>query len=148
MRAFLLSAAVLTAFAAAPSAAFDNASTARAVRSAGLMGRWAWECDYNASETNHWVTVAVGRDGVVATTETSGEWSSVYRLSSARRLANGDLVTRSTWDGDGRVHDITYRFRNGRQAIWSSVKLPDRVLVRNGVITGNGQPSRWYERCA
>jgi len=147
MRPLLLALAVAAAAVGPAAEAADNAAIARVVRQAGLMGRWSGDCRRAVSPGNPWITVAVGKDGRVTTAENNGQYNSVYRLSAARILRNGDLATRSTWDGDGIEHEIVYRFRGGRQQVWSSVKVNGRKLVVDGVITGNGMPSRWWTRC-
>lgn len=146
MRAAMLALAASLALAGAARA--DDAEVRRTLERAGLLGYWADNCQAPAGEDNRWTTILPGRDGVVRSTETSGSWSSVYRVVDAERLPNGDLFMKMIWEGDGMLHGIVYRLRGDRFRIWSSTKLPaGRKLVVDGVVTSNGRPNSWSNRC-
>lgn len=145
MRALIL--ALVSALALAGPAGADDADV-KTLRQARLIEYWADNCQFPASETNRWTTIQPGRDGVVRSSETSGAWTSVYRITQATILPNGDVAMKMIWEGDGPLHDIVYRMEKNRFRVWTSVKLPaGRKLVVAGVVTPSGRPNSWSNRC-
>lgn len=146
MRALIL--ALVSVLALAGPARADDEDVRRTLDQAGLLGYWADDCKLPASDENRWTTILPGRDGVVRSSETSGAWTSVYRVVEAEMLPNGDLFTKMIWEGDGLMHDIVYRLDGDRFRIWTSTKLPEgRRLVVEGVVTSSGVANSWSNRC-
>jgi len=146
MRALIL--ALVSVLVLAGPGRADDAEVLQTLERARLIGYWADDCKLPASEENRWTTILPGRDGVVRSSETSGSWTSVYRIVEAAILPNGDLAMKMVWEGDGMAHDIVYRIEGDRFRVWASTKLPaGRKLVVDGVVTSSGRPNAWSSRC-
>ncbi|HKX11498.1 MAG TPA: hypothetical protein VJN67_25075 [Stellaceae bacterium] len=144
-RAVALAALLLTA---APALA-DESPVLGTLRQFGLLGTWAMDCAHPASPDNEYSVYAISASGEATLSYGRGEpyRDIVYAIRSAERLAPDRLALQVLHMPDRVPVDLVLRKEMGLLQVWSSHTLDGRMLVTEGVITGNGKASPRFQRC-
>lgn len=145
-RAAALAALLLTAALALA----DESPILGTLRQFGLLGTWAMDCAHPASADDEYSVYAVSAAGEATLSYNRGEpyRNIVYAIRSAERLAPDRLALQVLHMPDRVPIDLVLRKEVGSVQVWSSHTLDGRMLVTEGVITGNGQISPRFQRCA
>ncbi len=145
-RAVALAALLLTA---APVLA-DESPVTGALQQFGLPGTWAIDCAHAASAEDEHSIYAVSASGEATLTYTRGEpyRDIVYTIRTAERVAPDRLALQVLHMPDRTPVDLVLLKKAGAVRVWSSHTADGRMLVIDGVITGNGKDSPRFTRCA
>ena len=148
MRALIL-AGLLALSAPAHALAADDGDVRRVLTEAGLVGRWAIDCDARPSGPNGWETIGwTSDDGPVTSFEDHAEWSSTYTIIEARRLSETDTEVTEIWARDGTTSRAVYRRQGDRQTIWWADNSEGEPLIREGRLVDDDSENKWFNRCA
>jgi len=144
-RALALAALLL---AAAPALA-DNGPVPGALRKFGLLGTWAIDCAQANGPDNEYSIYAVSAAGEATLTYRRGEpyRDIVYVISTAEPMADDRFALQVLHMPERVPVDLVLRKEGGSIRVWSSHTADGRMLVMDGVITGNGMASPRFKRC-
>jgi hypothetical protein len=144
-RAVALAALLL---AAAPCLA-GNTTVPDALRQFGLLGTWAIDCAQASGPDNEYSIYAVSVAGEATLTYRRGEpyRDIVYAINTAERVAEDRLALQVLHLPERIPVDLVLRKEAGSVRVWSSHTLKGRMLVIDGVITGNSRASPSFKRC-
>ncbi len=144
-RAVALAALLLTA---APVLA-DDSPVSGTLQQFGLLGTWAIDCAHAASADDEYSIYAVSAAGKATLSYTRGEpyRDIVYAIRTAERVAPDRLALQVLHMPDRTPVDLVLLKEGGALRVWSSHTADGRMLVIDGVITGNGKDSPRFKRC-
>jgi len=144
-RAVALAALLL---AAAPCLA-DESPVPGALQQFGLLGTWAIDCGQASGPDNEYSIYAVSAAGEATLTYTRGELYQgiVYVIRTAERVAEDRLALQVLHMPERTPVDLVLRKEGGAVRVWSSHTSDGRMLVIDGVITGNSKESPSFKRC-
>ena len=139
---------VVLLLAAAPCFA-DDSPVPGALKEFGLLGTWAIDCAQPASPENEYSVYAVSSSGEPTLTYARGEpyRDIVYEIRTAVRVAATRLALQVLRVPDGLSVDLVLLKESDTVRVWSSHTPDGRMLVIDGVITGNGKQSPRFKRC-
>ena len=120
-----------------------------ALKQFGLLGTWAINCAEPASSTNEYSIYAVSPSGEATLAYGRGEpyRNIVYRILTAQPMGESRLALHVLGLPGGIAVDLVLRKEDDAIRVWSSHTPDGRMLVIDGVITGNGRQSPRFERC-
>lgn len=133
---------------AAPCSA-DESPVPGALKQFGLLGTWAIDCAQPASPTNEYSIYAVSPSGEATLAYARGEpyRDIVYQIRTAAPVGESRLALH-VLGLPGRISvDLVLRKEGDAIRVWSSHTPDGRMLVIDGVITGNGKQSPRFQRC-
>jgi hypothetical protein len=142
----MLAAALLLA--AAPCAA-DESLVPGTLEQFGLLGTWAIDCTQPRGPENEYSIYAVSPSGEATLTYVRGEpyRDIVYEIRAAARVADVRLALQVSRMPERILVDLVLLKDSDGVRVWSSHTPDGRMLVLDGVITGNGKQSPRFERC-
>ena len=140
-------AAVLTT--AAPCFADEN-PVPGALEKFGLLGTWAIDCAHPASPANEYAIYSVSSGGTATLAYARGEpyRDIVYEIRRASRVTEARMALRVLGLPGKFPVDLVLLQEGDSVRVWSSHTRDGRMLVIDGIITGDGQPSPRFKRCA
>jgi len=115
----------------------------------GLLGTWAIDCAQPASAGNEYSVYAVSSSGEATLVYERGEpyRDIVYEIRRAVPLADARLALQVLRLPERFPVDLVLLKESDTVRVWSSHTSDGRMLVIDGVITGNGAPSPRFTRC-
>jgi hypothetical protein len=122
----------------------------------GLAGAWAMSCKSGPSETNAWMTFYEAEGGKVHRKLDRGPGTGHLNLTidQAVLLPDGDVRTwmrndDPAWgDQNGTVAIVVVRVADGHERSMQSASTEGEQFIKDGIFTGNGQPSPTFEKCS
>jgi hypothetical protein len=148
----MLKAAIKVLFAAAVIAAGPcGASTSSdfgALREFGVIGNWAPDCDRYQLGEHEVFSISPPDRPTLRYTPGVPNQDRVYYIVSAERIADDRLQLRLGLEPGIVAVEIILQKSAGAIRVWSSRDRSGRMLVMDGLITGNGRPSPQFQRCA
>jgi hypothetical protein len=135
--------------AAAPCLA-DESPVPGALDQVGLLGTWAIDCAQPASPTDEYAVYSASSSGAATLAYTRGApyRDIVYVVESAERRPDDRLALRVSRRTEKIVVDLVLVKTDNTIRVWSSHGLDGRMLVIDGIITGDGAESPSFQRCA
>jgi len=133
---------------AAPAFA-DESPVPSTLKEFELLGIWAIDCAQPASPQNEYSIYAASPSGGATLAYARGEpyRDIVYEIRTAARVGEARLAL-EVLGLPGRISvDLVLLKENDTIRVWSSHTQGGRMLVIDGVITGNGKPSPRFKRC-
>lgn len=121
----------------------------------GMSGVRAASCTRPASPDNWYLTYEKGENGTVIRRADRGPGAPELRSVLDRAEQVGPKLVKARYRHDdpnwgaanGEWYDLTILIEGARYRAWTSVASDGRVLIRDGVFTGNSQQSPWSEKC-
>jgi len=138
---------VSTAISAFPCAA-STSSDLGALRDFGVIGNWAPDCDQYEVGEHEVFSIAPPDRPTLHYTPGVPYQDRVYYIMSAERVADDRLQLRLGLEPGVVVVEIILVKSADAIRVWSSRDRGGRMLVMDGLITGNGKPSPRFLRCA
>ena len=134
--------------AAAPALA-DESPVPGALQQFGLLGTWAIDCARAAGPGDEYSIYAVSPSGEATLTYTRGEAfrDIVYAIRTAERVDDDRLELHVLHLPERIQVNLVLRKEGDSVRVWSSHTPDGRMLVIDGVITGNGKDSPRFKRC-
>ncbi len=134
--------------AAAPCLA-DDTTVPSTLEHFGLLGTWAVDCAKPPGPENEYSTYSVPPSGKARLAFSSGApyRDIVYEIQSAAPEAQGQLALQVMRLPEKIYVDLVLSKIGDTVQVWSSHTPDGRMLVTDGVITGNGLPSPRFKRC-
>jgi hypothetical protein len=128
----------------------DESPVPGTLKQFGLLGTWAIECALPASPQNEYSIYAVSPSGGATLSYARGApyRDIVYEIRTATPVAESRLALHVVGSPGRIVVDLVLLKENDTIRVWSSHTPGGRMLVIDGVITGNGKPSPRFKRCA
>lgn len=141
-----LSLAVAILVAAAPVLA-DTPSDLGALREFDVLGRWAPDC--GRFELGEHEVFAISPSGQATLVYAPGVPSRdrIYYIVGAERIADDRLQIRLGLEPGIASVEVILVKSAGSIRVWSSRDRDGRMLVMDGLITGNGRQSPLFSRC-
>lgn len=127
----------------------DESPVPGTLKQFGLLGTWAIDCARPASPQNEYSIYAASPSGEATLSYARGEpyRDIVYEIRTAAPIAESRLALH-VLGLPGRISvDLVLLKENDTIRVWSSHTQAGRMLVLDGVITGNGRPSPRFKRC-
>jgi hypothetical protein len=145
-RAVALAALLL---AAATPVLADGTAVPETLRQFGLLGTWAVDCARPAGPADEHSIYAVSASGEATLSYARGGpyRDIVYGIRTADPVAPDRLALQVLHMPDRTPVDLVLLKEGGSLRVWSSHTADGRMLVIDGVITGNGKPSPRFNRC-
>ena len=133
--------------ATAPSFA-EESQVSDTLREFGLLGTWAVDCARPASAANEYSIYAVSAAGEATLAYARGKpyRDIVYAIGTAQPVAEDRIALQVLRLPEKIAVDIVLRKESGTIRVWSSHSSGGRMLVIDGVITGNGAESPRFRR--
>ena len=127
----------------------DESPVPGTLKQFGLLGTWAIECALPASSENEYSIYAVSPSGGATLSYARGGpyRDIVYEIQTATLAASGRLALRVLGLPGRYTVDLVLLKEGDTVRVWSSHTPDGRMLVIDGVITGNGRPSPRFTRC-
>jgi hypothetical protein len=134
--------------AAAPAFA-DESPIPDTLQQFGLLGAWAIDCAQAAGPADEYSIYAVTAAGEATLTYTRGELyrDITYAIRTAEQVAEDRLALRVLHMPERIAVDMVLLKEGDSLRVWSSHTPDGRMLVMDGVITGNGKDSPRFKRC-
>jgi hypothetical protein len=144
-RAPLLAVLLLTA---APGVA-DESPVPGTLQKFGVLGTWAIDCGQPASPENEYSIYAVSPSGEATLAYARGApyRDIVYQVRTAAPMGDARLALRVLGLPGRFSVDLVLVKEGDTIRVWSSHTPDGRMLVMDGVITGNGKQSPRFKRC-
>lgn len=142
--------ATLAALLVAATPAFaDESLVSGALKQFGLLGTWAIDCAHAAGPADEYSIYAISPAGEATLTYTRGQFyrDVVYAISTAERVAENRLGLRVLRMPERIAVEMVLLKEGNSVRVWSSHTPDGRMLVIDGVITGNGKDSPRFKRC-
>ncbi|HXP77628.1 MAG TPA: hypothetical protein VN823_26075 [Stellaceae bacterium] len=116
----------------------------------GLLGTWAIDCAQPASADNEYSIYAVSASGEATLSYARGEpyRDIVYAIRTAERAATDRLALQVLHMPERIPVDLVLLKEGDAVRVWSSHTSDGRMLVIDGIITGDGKQSPRFRRCA
>ncbi|MGH7122915.1 MAG: hypothetical protein ACREFI_00990 [Stellaceae bacterium] len=132
-----------------PTALADESPVPGTLQQFGLLGTWAIDCAQAASPGDEYSIYAVSPSGEATLTYKRGEAfrDIVYAIRAADRVAENRLALQVLHMPERIPVDMVLLKEGDSVRVWSSHTLDGRMLVIDGVITGNGKGSPRFKRC-
>lgn len=138
-----------------PAAAYADTPWSVFVKS-GLAGDWAISCKSGPGQANAWITYYEAEGGKVHRKLDQGPGTGRHNLTidQAMILPNGDVRAwmrndDQDWgDQNGTVAIVVIRVADGRERSMQSASTEGEQFIKDGIFTGNGQPSPTFEKCS
>jgi len=127
----------------------DESPVPGTLKQFGLLGTWAIECALPASPENEYSIYAVSPSGGATLSYARGGpyRDIVYEIRTAAPVAEARLALHVLGLPGRYVVDLVLLKEGDTVRVWSSHTPDGRMLVIDGVITGNGRPSPRFTRC-
>jgi hypothetical protein len=121
----------------------------------GMSGVRASSCTRPAAPDNWYLTYEKGENGTVIRRADRGPGLPELRSVVDRAEQVGATLVKARYRNDGpdwgpsngEWYDLTILIEGARYRTWTSVASDGRVLIKDGVFTGNNQQSPWSEKC-
>ena len=128
----------------------DDAPVAGILQQFGLLGTWAIDCARPASPDNEYSIYRVSASGEATLAYARGEpyRDIAYAIRTAQLVTEQRLSLQVLRLPEKIPVDLVLRKDGDAVQVWSSHTPNGRMLVIDGVITGNGAPSPRFERCS
>ena len=141
-----MSLAVAILMAAAPVAA-DPSTDLSALREFGVLGRWAPDCDRFELGEHEIFAISPSGQGTLVYAPGVPNRDRIYYIVGAEHIAADRLQIRLGLEpGTASVEVILLKSAKSIR-VWSSRERDGRMLVMDGLITGNGRESPLFSRC-
>jgi len=122
----------------------------------GLAGDWAISCRSEPSPANNWITYYEAEGGKVHRKLNRGAGTGHLNLTidQAMILPNGDVRAwmrndDPAWgEQNGTVAIVVVRVADGHERSMQSASPEGEQFIKDGIFTGNGQPSPTFEKCS
>jgi hypothetical protein len=127
----------------------DESPVPGTLKQFGLLGTWAIECALPASPENEYSIYAVSPSGGATLSYARGGpyRDIVYEIRTAAPVAEARLALHVVGSPGRYAVDLVLLKEGDTVRVWSSHTPDGRMLVIDGVITGNGRPSPRFTRC-
>jgi hypothetical protein len=127
----------------------DESPVPGTLKQFGLLGTWAIECALPASPENEYSIYAVSPSGGATLSYARGGpyRDIVYEIRTATPVAEARLALHVLGLPGRYAVDLVLLKEGDTVRVWSSHTPDGRMLVIDGVITGNGRPSPRFTRC-
>jgi len=115
----------------------------------GVLGTWAIDCAQAASPDDEYSVYSISPSGEATLTYKRGEpyRDIVYAIRSADLVAQDRLALQVLHMPERLPVDLVLRKDGDSVQVWTSNTADGRMLVIDGVITGNGKGSPRFKRC-
>lgn len=133
----------------APPCVADESPVLDTLKQFGVLGTWAIDCAQPPNSQNEYSIYAASPSGGATLSYARGEpyRDIVYEIRTAAPVAESRLALHvSAMPGRFSV-DLVLLKENDTVRVWSSHTPDGRMLVLDGVITGNGKQSPRFKRC-
>lgn len=120
-----------------------------ALKQFGVLGTWAIDCAQPASLQNEYSIYAASPSGGATLSYARGEpyRDIVYEIRTAVPVAESRLALHVFGLPGGFSVDLVLLKESDTVRVWSSHTPDGRMLVLDGIITGNGKQSPRFKRC-
>ena len=113
----------------------------------GLLGTWAADCNLPPSRQNGYLAY-VRRGGVVAHERDFGDARDSNEIVAATITADGSVDVTINFVNFSEIRTMTViKGADGRYRVTSNRDSKGVYSVKNGILLGSGNPTKWVNRC-